>query len=460
MSDETLQRLAAYADSLAFDDLPAEVIHQAKRVIIDSLGCGLGAFTSEPAKMARDLAETFTGTVTSTVLGSAVQSTPELAAFANGTMIRYLDFNDSYGGKDTAHPSDNLAAVLAAAEAYGATGRDLIVGFVAAWEVQAAWADSFRLREGGPWDQGAYAAISTALGAGLVMGLGEDELANAVSLAVVQGLPLGEARRGTLSHWKAAAVPNAGRAGVFAAMLAERGLTGPGSIFSGEEGFFAGVSRGPFTLPPLAGEGGAGRRFRIMASRIKRFPAGFFSQTAIEAALEAREALGVRDASEVRRVHVRTFRNTIEFMAGDPTRWRPATRETADHSLPYVVACALRYGAVNVSHFDDEVVQESAMADLMDRVSVELDQECEAAWPGATLNIVTVETTDGRTHTARVGRHLGHPERPMSDEDIAGKFRGLTRGLLTRSQQDEALGTLWRLDDEEDLWDVMRLLTV
>ena len=460
MSDATVERLASYAASLAYEDLPPEVVHQAKRLVVDSLGCGLGAFTAAPVKAARDLAAGVNGAAAATVLGTPLATTPDLAAFVNGTMVRYLDFNDAYGGKDTAHPSDNIPAVWAAAEAYGAPGRDLVTGVVLAYEVQAAWVDTFRLRSGGPWDQAVYAAISTPLGAGKVMGLSREQLAEAVSLSVVAGVALGEARRGTISHWKACAVPNAGRNGVFAAMLAERGVTGPPEVFEGGQGFFAGVTREPVVLAPLAGEGGNGRPFRILEARIKRFPSGFYSQTAIEGALEAREALGIGHARDVRRVHIRTFENAIHAMAGDPTRWRPETRETADHSIPYVVACALHFGAVEPAHFHEEVLRRPELVELMQRVQVELDPECEAAWPDAILNVVTVEAADGRSHTARVPYHLGHPKRPMGDGDIEAKFRGLTRGLLTPRQQDAALEALWHLEEADDLGEVMALLVV
>ena len=128
MSDETLRRLTAYAEGLRFEHLPPETVHQVKRLMVDSLGCAIGAFTSEPAKAARDLAACVTGKRTATLIGTRERSTLDLAAFANGTMVRYLDFNDAYGGKDTSHPTDNFPIVLAAAEAYGASGKDLITG--------------------------------------------------------------------------------------------------------------------------------------------------------------------------------------------------------------------------------------------------------------------------------------------------------------------------------------------
>ena len=460
MSDETIRRLAAYAAKLRFEDLPAETVHQVRRLMIDSLGCAIGAFTSEPAKAARDLAACVTGKLSATVIGTHDRTTPDLAAFANGTMVRYLDFNDAYGGKDTSHPTDNFPIVLAAAEAYEASGQDLITAIVLAYEVQTAFSDTYRMRDGGPWDQASYATVSAPLGAAKVMGLNERQIAEALRLSVVQGLHLAQARRGHISHIKASTVANAGRNAIFAAMLAERGFTGPPEAIEGEAGYFAALARKNLVIEPLTGEGGHKRDFRIMSSRIKRFPSGFFSQTAIEAALECRNALGLDSARQVKSVHIRTFRNTINAMAGDATRWRPQTRETADHSVPFVIAMALENGKVEASQFVDEVLQDPKVHAVMDKVKVSLDPECEAAWPDAILNIVTVDTEDGRSHTARVPYHLGHFKRPMTDQDIERKFRGLCSGLLTTDQQDAALAATWRLDALTDLHGYLRLLVI
>jgi 2-methylcitrate dehydratase len=456
VGDRTVERLAAYAAHLRFEDLPAEVVHQAKRVLIDSVGCALGAFTSATATMAREAAAGVHGAAEATLLGTVLRTTPDLAAFANGVAVRYLDFNDAYVGS---HPSDNFPVVLAAAEAAGASGRDLLTGCVLAYDVQGAWTDTFNLRDT-VWDQAVYAAAAMPLGAGKVMGLSEAQLAEALRISVVSGMALNQTRRGSLSHWKAAAVPNAGRNAVFAALLARRGFTGPDEVFQGVQGFFAGITRQPVELEPLAGEDGNAQPFRILESRVKRFPSGILSQTAIEAALEARARLGVSDGRDIRAVRIRTSEQAIFSMAGHPSRWRPETRETADHSLPFVVACALQLGSVTPAHFTEERLRSVEMVDLMEKVTVEPDPKCTAAWRDTSPSIVTVELADGRRHTARVDHHLGHARRPVGDADVDAKFRGLAEGLLGDEQQTAALGALWRIEEADDLRSVLTLLEV
>ncbi len=454
MSDRTIDRLTAYASALTFADLPEEVVHQTKRVLIDAIGCALGAFSSEPARIARDLAATIHGDRRATLLGTTSSSTPDWAAFHNGTLVRYLDFNDTY---TSSHPSDNFAPVLAAAEAFGASGQDVITGCVLAYEVQCAWVDTFTLGED-PWDQPVYACSSMPLGVGKVMGLSREQLAEALRISVVSGIALSETRRGRLSHWKAAAVPNTGRNAVVAALLARGGFTGPDAVYEGAQGFFAGVTRRPLELAPLAGEGGHRQPFRIMESRIKRFPSVIYSQTAIEGALEARDALGLTSGATVREVHVGASSHAIASAAGHPSRWRPETRETADHSLPFLIACALEFGSVEPRHFTDEVLHAPTIIELMQKVRADVSATCQAAWPEASPSVVTVETSDGRSHTAQVIYHLGHARRPVTAADIEAKFRSLARGLLSEAQQSAALDALWHIDEARDLRPVLTLL--
>ena len=153
MTDPIVERLTRYVASVEYEDLPSEVVHQVKRLVVDSMGCGLAASDAAPVRAARDLALEVHGSSPATLLGTAHTTTPDMAAFVNGTMVRYLDFNDSYNGMDIAHPSDNISAVLAAAEAHGRSGRELIAAVALAYEVQADWADSFHLASGGVWDQ-------------------------------------------------------------------------------------------------------------------------------------------------------------------------------------------------------------------------------------------------------------------------------------------------------------------
>ena len=263
--------LADYGSSITYGNLPPEVVHKAKGLLIDTLACGMGGYDSEPGEIARRMAERiYPGDTFATVLGSGLKTSPELAAFANGTMIRYLDLNDGFitiGGGG--HPSDNFAPVLACGEAVHASGKELITASILAYEVFCRVQDQLDLAPRG-FDQAVIGVISCAVGAAKILGLSPGQMVQAINLAVTPNISLYQTRRGEITMWKACAAANAARNAVFAAQLAKEGMTGPGPIFEGRGGFMKAVS-GPFQLEQF---GGHGRQFRIMDVTIKRYPCG------------------------------------------------------------------------------------------------------------------------------------------------------------------------------------------
>ena len=230
--DATARFLSAYAASLDYRDLPPDTVHEARRRILDSVGCALGGFAAEPCRIARDLAPALEGQGAARILGTSQATTPDMAAFANTAMIRYLDCNDSFVSPGGGHPSDMLPAVLAAAEVAGASGREVITALVLAYEIYGQFAARFATREKG-WDQGLFIGPGSACAAGKVMGLPEAQLAHALSMTAVSQVPLGQTRVGELSMWKGCATAMAVRNGVFASLLARGGLEGPPEPFEG-----------------------------------------------------------------------------------------------------------------------------------------------------------------------------------------------------------------------------------
>src|SRR2546425_872749 len=277
------QRLARYAASLRFEELPESTIHEVKRRFIDSLGCAMRALDGEPGRIARALAQTVRSSESATVIGTTHESSPEWAAFSNGVHIRYLDYNDTYLSKEPAHPSDNIAAVLAVAEPMRSGGRDIITATALAYEIQCRLCDATSIRARG-WDHVTYGSFSTSLAAGKLLGLSESELVHAQGLAATPNNAMRQTRVGELSMWKGCAFANASRNGVFAARLARAGMTGPAPIFEGEMGFWKQVS-GEFDLD-VDSFGGIGRPFMIDQTYVKFYPAEYHSQSAIDAALD------------------------------------------------------------------------------------------------------------------------------------------------------------------------------
>ena len=448
------ERLSSFGTSLRFQDLPPEVVHQTKRMIIDTLGCAFGGYAGQPSKLARDLASMLSSTQPATVLGSGQTTSPDMAAFANGVMIRYLDFNDGYTSKESGHPSDSIAATLSATEVARAGGQRFITATVVAYEAFCRVCDAVDLKPQG-FDHVTVGCIASTLGAAKGLGLSEEQTHQALNLAVASNLALYQTRIGDVSMWKGCAYANASRNAIFAAMLARKGLTGPSPIFEGPGGYFKAVSGEPFDLEPFGGEG---RPFKIMECSIKRYPLGLYSQTVVQAALEVRQQLP--DVKDIAEVNIETLQTAIDIMAGDEEKWRPANRETADHSMPYTVGVALLYGEVKQDHFDDVYLINRELLDIVAKVKVNVSEEANRRAPEAMLCRLEVVTGSGQRYSSEVAYHKGHYKDPLDDSEVEAKFRSLCEGRLSNARTSALLERLWNLDKVEEMEEVLRVAKI
>ncbi len=457
MSRTLAEQLAGLSVGLNFEDLPAPVVREVKRRVIDSIGCALGAWNAEPCVIARRVASTFSVERGATLLGTRQQAPLDWAAFANGCLVRYLDYNDTYLSKEPAHPSDNIPAMLAVAEVENASGRDLITAIALAYEVQCRLCDAASLRSRG-WDHVTYGAFSTALGAARLMRLDAERTRHAVGIAGVASVALRQSRVGELSHWKGCAFANAARHGVYAALLARAGMTGPAPIFEGEKGFEMLVS-GPLRELKLPGVTSGLPRddFMILRTSIKQWPAEYHSQSAIAAALELRKQI---DLAEIQSVLVESHDAAVDIIGSEPEKWRPTSRETADHSLPYIVAAALADGDITARQFDPERFTDPKLLELVQRVRVERHLELSARYPEAVANIVTVRLRNGREFSERVDYPRGHARNPLTDPEVEAKFHSLADSLLSRERADALLRSMWRLEEACDWGGLISLLEV
>ena len=434
------ENIGAYASTLKYEDLPAEVIHQTKRFIADTLGCAFGGYTSEPCNIARDLAGLVSSSQPATILCSGEKTSVDLAAFANDVMIRYLDFNDGYISKGSGHPSDSIAALLAAAEVSHAGGRELIVATVLAYEVFCRICDAWDNKPMGI-DHTTMGVIASVVGVARLLGLTRQQIIEAINITVAGNIALNQTRVGNVSKWKACGYASANRNAIFAAQMAARGMTGPSLVFEGRDGFFKVVSRQPFELAPF---GGNGRPFGIMQCHLKQFPLGNFSQTVVTAVLEARSLVGdIRDIAEVQ---IRTSQTALNIMADNPEKWHPRNRETADHSIPYTAAVALRYGTVDQSYFGEQYLRDKDLLDLVGRVKCSVSEEANRR---SEINLCDLDLImrSGEHKSIRVEYHRGHWRNPMSDAEIEKKFRSLVADMLPAARVDALLEQLWKLED-------------
>jgi 2-methylcitrate dehydratase len=451
------EKLATWSHQLRYEDLPQPVIHEVKRRVIDSIGCAFGAYVSEPARIVREFAsECLSAGAGATILGTDRQTIAPLAAFANGTMVRYLDYNDTYLSKEPAHPSDNIPAALAVAEAQHRSGKDLITAIVIGYEIQCRLCDAASLRAHG-WDHVNYGNYSVACLASRLLGLSVEKTVHALGIAGVAHNAMRQTRAGMLSEWKACAFANAARNGVFAAQLAQKGMSGPSPIFEGVFGFWKLVS-GEFSLDPFGGEPSTlnPQPFKMLDTYIKFFPVEYHAQSGVDAALKLRERLSsVEDIAEM---NVQTFDACVDIIAGEPEKWNPTTRETADHSLPYCIAAALTDGEVTLQSFDEERIRDPQLHALMQRIKVHRNAECNAQYPEGIPNDIEITLRSGEKLREKVVFPRGHCRNPMTDGEVEAKFRRLATMVLPPAQVEKAMRRLWQLEEMEDAGEVLALV--
>jgi 2-methylcitrate dehydratase len=450
------QRLADYSVGLRFEDLPAAVVHEARRRFIDSIATAVGAMSGAAYAIARRCAMRVQGTPGATLFGGG-SSSPEWATFVNGLLIRYLDYNDTYLSLEPAHPSDNLAAVLAVGDSHRATGRDLITAAVLAYEIQCRLCDAASLRKQGV-DHVTYGALSACAAACKLLSLDATRATHALGIAGVCNVALRQTRSGELSMWKGCAFANAARNGVFAALLAAEGLTGPAPIFEGDLGFMKLVTRESFDVPVLGGKPGpqGPAPFMMTETYIKFWPAEYHSQSAIEAALQLRPEIG--DPKRIYSIDIDTFTAAVDIIGKDPEKWRPKTRETADHSLPYCTAVALVDGAVTEAQFAESRLTDPALLELVSRTRVHRDAALSELYPRGIPNRLTVTLDDGRKLVREVEFPRGHARNPMTDAEVEQKFRTLVEPRYGKARADAILALCWRLESLREAGDLIRLV--
>jgi 2-methylcitrate dehydratase len=433
------ETLARYATELKYEDIPEDVIRIAKRSILDTIGCAFGGYGAGPSKIAVKLASDVSSKQPATILISGVKTSPDLAVFANGIMIRYLDFNDAFVSltHGAGHPSDTIAALLTSAEITARSGRELVTATVLAYEVFCKIADVFDYLGNGI-DHSTITGIAAAVGAGRVMGLTAQQMVHAIGITVGGNTATRQGRADELSNWKAFAAADACRKAIFAVQLAQNGMTGPGQVFEGRYGFFKVMGRQPVQPPQL------GEPYGIRRAFTKRFPLGQFSQTVAQAAVEARPFF--KDPGDIQEVNIHVSHSAIKIMADGPDKWRPQTHETADHSIPYAAGLVLTYGKIEPEYYEDPYLHDQRLLDLVSRVKILPSDEADRTEQEFNLCELEVVLKSGARQTFRVEYHRGHFKNPMTDAEMEEKFRLMAQKHLSADRVDNLLRLLWGIE--------------
>ncbi|TDO51663.1 2-methylcitrate dehydratase [Kribbella sp. VKM Ac-2527] len=459
IADSVIRDFTSFTTQVRYTDVGDAAVSAAKRCLVDALGCALGAQETDVMRALRTVASTATSSRAATVFGTTIRTTPDLAAFVNGSAIRCLDFNDDYFGTDESnakgdtgpHPSDNLGGVLAAAQVSGATGADALLGVIIAYEVCGQLVDEVVLRGNG-WDHPTFHSIATSAAAARLLGLSRAQTADAIRIASVANICLFETRVGSISNWKGLAGPNGSRNGLFAAMLAEAGITGPEMAFEGARGFMRQLDH-RFSLGPF---GGKGRPFRVENTYFKHLPLRYELQLPVQLALKLREVV---DPREIASLKVYLEHKSVASREAEPALWRPSGRETADHSGPYLIAAALVDGGITEATFEPGRYLDPKLLSVTDTIELIEDTTYTASFPWQMACRFEVRTEDGRSLTIRGENPKGHPQNPMSDAELTAKFLGQVEPRLGEDRARELLRALWSLEHESSLDRLFNLMT-
>jgi len=447
MSVTVAEQIAEYAARGRILEFVAEPMKEAKLRILDSLGVMIAAVDAPPVLAARKVAERWPTAEGATLMGSSVRVAPPEAGFVNGIMVRYLDFNDTYLSREAIHPSDMIPALIAAAECFGSSGEDLLRGVLVAYEVACALADAVTLRDRG-FDHVANIALGTAAGIAALLELDEESALEAVNIAAANAAALRQTRVGELSMWKGCAAAYAARHGLYSALLAAEGITGPRPAFEGELGYMRVVS-GPFTLPRLTPNAS-----RILRTSVKWWPVEYHSMSAVEAVLGIVERVGPVKPADVEGIRIKTFRTSYNIIAKDPEKWRPRSRETADHSLPYTTIRALLDGYIWLDSFSPQKIGDPDFLELAEKTKVEVDPYYDSLYPEAVPCSVEVSLKGRGGLTSEVLYPRGHYRNPLGEDELRVKFKRLASGRLPEEEADlvwELVMGLERLDSVSDI---------
>lgn len=469
-SDENLARegqLAWHIAEVAADpvEVEPEVVDMIVNRVIDNAAVAAASLTRAPVSAARQQAldhAVSVGGSGSTVFGCALdrKTSPEWAAWANGVAVRELDYHDTFLAADYSHPGDNIPPILAVAQHVGADGAALVRGLATGYEIQIDLVRAICLHKH-KIDHVAHLGPSAAAGIGTLLGLDVDTIYQAVGQALHTTTATRQSRKGEISTWKAHAPAFAGKMAVEAVDRAMRGETSPSPIYEGEDGVVAWMLDGPdasYDVPlPAAGEPKRG----ILDSYTKEHSAEYQAQAWIDLARKlGEERPELRDPANIESIVLHTSHHThyvIGSGANDPQKYDPtASRETLDHSIPYIFAVALQDGGWH--HVDSYTPERAGRADTVElwhKATTAEDEEWTRRYHSDDPNEkafggrVEIRLTDGSVIEDEIAVADAHPlgARPFAREDYIRKFRMLAEPVLTADEIERFLDLAQRLPE-------------
>jgi 2-methylcitrate dehydratase len=445
--------MSQWAANVKFEDLSQDAIYQAKRFLLDSMGCALGGYQQHDVVIALEVLDEIAGPGKATVIGTGKQIDAVSASLANALMIRCMDYNDIYWKQDPSHPSDIFPAAMACCERAAGNGRELIVGLVLGHEFEMRLCEAAfpGIRERG-WHHATLTAFVSPMVAARMLHLDWERMQHAIGISASARATLGAVTAGKLTMMKNTVDPMATQSGVLAALLAEKGYTGPEHVIDGKEGLTH--CFGPeWKLNVLTD--GLGDSWRITQCGMKAFPTEALTHTPISATLALVKDNDLKP-DDIAKVQIRTTARGADILS-DPSKYDPRTKETADHSLPYVVAAAIAERQVTPLQFTIEKIMDPMIREQLHKIVVVADPEIEKVFPALQRVIVTITTTDGREFSKQLDYPKGDPRNPLTDGEVEEKFEALAGPVMTAEALRKAVEAIWSLEKQASVTDLLNL---
>ncbi len=447
-------KMSRWAAGVTYQQLSQEAVYQAKRFLLDSVGCALGGYQQHDVKIALKVLDEIAGRGQATVIGTGKRVDAVSASLANALMIRCMDYNDIYWKQDPSHPSDIFPAALACCERAKSDGRELIVGLVLGHEFEMRFCEAAfpGIRERG-WHHATLTAFVSPIVAGRALHLGWEQIQHAIGISASRQATLGAVTAGKLTMMKNTVDPMATQSGVLAALMAEKGYTGPEHVVDGKEGLTH--CFGPSWKLNLLTDG-LGESWRITQCGMKAFPTEALTHTPISAVLDIVKSNDLKP-EQVEKVQIRSLARAADILS-DPSKYDPQSKETADHSLPYVIAAALAERQVTPVQFEMKKIMDPTIRAQLRKVEVVADPEIEKVFPALQRVIVNLTTTDGQTFTKQLDYPKGDPRNPLTDAEVEEKFAALAEGVLSDVAQKKLKNAIWNLEKAGSVSKLMALM--
>jgi 2-methylcitrate dehydratase len=435
-----IERIAVFAASAQPEHLGSNARKLFKRNILDSLGCAIAGLRGSAFQALREQFEEYRAPGRCTLLGGGKTSADQAALF-NSSLVRYVDLLDSYMAKGgLCHPSDNFGTILAAAEQVGASGEDFMLALAVAYEIQCRFTAAVPVMAKG-FNHATQLAISAAAGAGKLLGLSSDAIANAISIATVDNISLACVHAEPVSQWKGFSPGMTGMRAVYAASLAKRGFTGPRGLFEGPYGLelmFGQSIPVDWEDPSLE---------MVKHTIMKKYCSLIHGQPVLEAVLALKRQNGL-EAGDIESVRCGVFQGAFDFAGGGSfgSKDHPQFKEQGDYNLKYLIAAALLDDQLGPAQLEESRIQAPDAQALLKLVEIFPEAQLSARYPQELGARVAIRTKDQRAFVMVQGGYEGGLTKPMSWERTVEKFHWLAEAFAEEELRRKLIGTVERLD--------------